>query len=79
MGAQAPPLYNLMRLPGAWRDDPQYVAAVSWRQEAARRAGLTVEVERPQFERTPHRPRNLRRLTDPADDSHELMGPVSHA
>ncbi|MGW1467633.1 GNAT family N-acetyltransferase [Streptomyces sp. NPDC002308] len=56
VGAQAPPLYNLMRLPGAWRDDPEYVAAVSWRQEAARLAGLTVEVERLQFEWTPEVP-----------------------
>ncbi|MFD8568786.1 GNAT family N-acetyltransferase [Streptomyces sp. NPDC059639] len=55
-GAEAPPLYNLMRLPGSWRDDPEHVAAVAWRQEAARRAGLTVEVERLQFEWTPESP-----------------------
>ncbi|MDI1462553.1 GNAT family N-acetyltransferase [Catellatospora sp. KI3] len=52
-GAPQPPLYNLMRLPGGWRDDPAYVKAVAWRQEAARRAGLTVEVERLQYEWTP--------------------------
>ncbi|MFE6968187.1 GNAT family N-acetyltransferase [Isoptericola sp. NPDC057653] len=55
-GADAPPLYNLMKLPGGWREDPAHVAAVAWRQEAARRAGLTVEVERLQFEWTPEAP-----------------------
>ncbi|MYW68818.1 GNAT family N-acetyltransferase [Streptomyces sp. SID8379] len=55
-GAEAPPLYNLMRLPGAWRDDPEHVAAVTWRQGAARLAGLSVEVERLQFEWTPESP-----------------------
>ncbi|WP_353943082.1 GNAT family N-acetyltransferase [Streptomyces sp. HUAS MG91] len=55
-GAQAPPLYNLLRLPGAWRDDPGCAAAVAWRREAARRAGLSVEVERLQFEWTPAEP-----------------------
>jgi len=55
-GADAPPLYNLMHLPGGWRDDPAHVAAVSWRQEAAHRAGLSVEVERLQFEWTPETP-----------------------
>ncbi|SKC82001.1 GNAT family N-acetyltransferase [Krasilnikoviella flava] len=55
-GAEAPPLYNLMKLPGAWRGDPAYVAAVAWRQAAARRAGLGLEVERLQFEWTPEAP-----------------------
>ncbi|MGQ4515400.1 GNAT family N-acetyltransferase [Streptomyces sp. DW26H14] len=55
-GAETLPLYNLLRLPGAWRDDPDHAAAVAWRQEAARRAGLTVEVERLQFEWTPEAP-----------------------
>ncbi|MFC8230335.1 GNAT family N-acetyltransferase [Streptomyces sp. NPDC057287] len=55
-GAETPPLYNLMRLPGSWRDDPEHVTAVAWRQEAARRAGLSVEVERLQFEWTPEEP-----------------------
>ncbi|HEY3503428.1 MAG TPA: GNAT family N-acetyltransferase [Actinocatenispora sp.] len=52
-GAPRPPSYNVMRLPGAWRDAPATAAAVAWRQEAARRAGLTVEVERLQYEWTP--------------------------
>ncbi|MEU2339452.1 GNAT family N-acetyltransferase [Streptomyces sp. NPDC013172] len=55
-GAAAPPLYNLMKLPGGWRDEPEHVTAVAWRQEAARRVGLSVEVERLQFEWTPEAP-----------------------
>lgn len=55
-GAEAPPLYNLMRLPGSWRDDPGLTAAVGWRQDAAHRAGLSTEVERLQFEWTPQDP-----------------------
>jgi RimJ/RimL family protein N-acetyltransferase len=52
-GASGLPLYNLMQLPGGWRDDPAYAAAVAWRQQAAYDAGLTIEVERLQFEWTP--------------------------
>ncbi|MFJ4713522.1 GNAT family N-acetyltransferase [Streptomyces sp. NPDC088785] len=55
-GARTPPLYNLLRLPGSWRDDPAHARAVAWRQDAARRAGLGVEVERLQFEWTPDVP-----------------------
>ncbi|MGW8565291.1 GNAT family N-acetyltransferase [Isoptericola sp. NPDC055881] len=55
-GAEAPPLYNLMRLPESWRDDPEHVSAVAWRRDAARLAGLGVEVERLQFEWTPESP-----------------------
>ncbi|MEU9026211.1 GNAT family N-acetyltransferase [Streptomyces sp. NPDC048383] len=46
------PLYNLS-LPRDWRADPALVEAVAWRQEAARRAGLTQEVERLRYEWTP--------------------------
>lgn len=52
-GAERPPLYNIMKLPGGWRDDPATAAAVAWRQDAAHRAGLTAEVERLQYEWTP--------------------------
>ncbi|MEV0271165.1 GNAT family N-acetyltransferase [Hamadaea sp. NPDC050747] len=52
-GAAAPPLYNLLQLPGGWHADAAYATAVAWRREAAQRAGLTVEVERLQFEWTP--------------------------
>jgi RimJ/RimL family protein N-acetyltransferase len=40
-------------LPTGWRDRPDVVAALSWRQEAARRAGLTGELERLSYEWTP--------------------------
>ncbi|MFD9355716.1 GNAT family N-acetyltransferase [Streptomyces sp. NPDC060031] len=51
-GATKPPLYNAT-LPNGWREDPDVVAALDWRQEAARAAGLTAEVERLRFEWTP--------------------------
>ncbi|MFD3550742.1 GNAT family N-acetyltransferase [Streptomyces goshikiensis] len=46
------PLYNVS-LPGDWRTRPEFAAAVAWRQEAARRAGLTREIERLRYEWTP--------------------------
>ncbi|MFE2854483.1 GNAT family N-acetyltransferase [Streptomyces lavendulae] len=46
------PVYNIS-LPRDWRSDPALTAAVAWRQEAARRAGLTQEVERLRYEWTP--------------------------
>ncbi|GAA3242006.1 GNAT family N-acetyltransferase [Streptomyces lavendulae] len=46
------PVYNVS-LPREWRSDPALAAAVAWRQEAARRAGLTQEVERLRYEWTP--------------------------
>ena len=36
-----------------WQDDPAAAAAVAWRREAARRAGLSYEVQRLQFEWAP--------------------------
>ncbi|MFJ4189357.1 GNAT family N-acetyltransferase [Kitasatospora sp. NPDC089509] len=51
-GADAAPEYHLS-LPGDWRDRPETVAAVAWRQDAARRAGLPVSLERLRFEWTP--------------------------
>ncbi|MFG2711283.1 GNAT family N-acetyltransferase [Streptomyces goshikiensis] len=46
------PLYNVS-LPGDWRTRPELAAAVAWRQEAAREAGLTREIERLRYEWTP--------------------------
>ncbi|MFE3763043.1 GNAT family N-acetyltransferase [Streptomyces sp. NPDC059104] len=46
------PGYNIS-LPRDWRSDPASAAAVAWRREAARRAGLTQEVERLRYEWTP--------------------------
>ncbi|MEU9298974.1 GNAT family N-acetyltransferase [Streptomyces sp. NPDC048269] len=46
------PLYNLS-LPRGWRTDPALTEAVSWRQEAAYKTGLTNEIERLRYEWTP--------------------------
>ncbi|MFD0350519.1 GNAT family N-acetyltransferase [Kitasatospora aburaviensis] len=51
-GADAAPEYHLV-LPGDWRDRPEAVAAVAWRREAARRAGLPAGLERLRYEWTP--------------------------
>ncbi|MFI9816517.1 GNAT family N-acetyltransferase [Saccharothrix variisporea] len=39
-------------LPADWRDDPESVAALEWRRDAAARAGLTEPVERLRYEWT---------------------------
>ncbi|MGW7437812.1 GNAT family N-acetyltransferase [Streptomyces sp. NPDC054849] len=46
------PGYNIS-LPRGWREDPELVAAVAWRQEAASKTGLTREIERLRYEWTP--------------------------
>ncbi|MEU3721567.1 GNAT family N-acetyltransferase [Streptomyces sp. NPDC031705] len=46
------PGYNVS-LPRDWRARPGLAEAVAWRQEAARRAGLTREIERLRYEWTP--------------------------
>lgn len=51
-GAAVPPEYHVF-LPGDWRERPDVVAALAWRREAARHAGLTVSLERLRFEWTP--------------------------
>ncbi|MER0443620.1 GNAT family N-acetyltransferase [Streptomyces sp. Edi4] len=51
-GADVAPEYHLF-LPGDWRARPDSVAAVAWRQEAARRAGLGASLERLRYEWTP--------------------------
>lgn len=51
-GASAAPEYHLS-LPGDWHDRPDTAEAVAWRQEAARRAGLPVTLERLRYEWTP--------------------------
>ncbi|HEY7143633.1 MAG TPA: GNAT family N-acetyltransferase [Streptosporangiaceae bacterium] len=48
----ATPEFNLMLRPG-WRDDPAVTAAVAWRADAARAAGLTDPIERLRYEWTP--------------------------
>ncbi|MFC8719096.1 GNAT family N-acetyltransferase [Kitasatospora sp. NPDC057198] len=46
------PAYHLF-LPADWHERPEVRAAVAWRQEAARRAGLTAALERLRHEWTP--------------------------
>ena len=46
-----PPRYHIF-LPGDWRDRPDAVAALAWREDAARRAGLTRRLERLRYEWT---------------------------
>ncbi|WP_200308742.1 GNAT family N-acetyltransferase [Streptomyces adelaidensis] len=51
-GQDKPPEYHVL-LPADWRDRPEAVAELAWRQEGARRAGLTVPLERLRYEWTP--------------------------
>ncbi|MFJ5676619.1 GNAT family N-acetyltransferase [Streptomyces sp. NPDC093097] len=51
-GLETAPEYHFF-LPGDWHDRPDTVAAVAWRREAARRAGLPVSLERLRYEWTP--------------------------
>lgn len=50
-GATELPRYHIF-LPPDWRDRPDAVAALEWREEAARRAGLTERLERLRYEWT---------------------------
>ncbi|MFI9341715.1 GNAT family N-acetyltransferase [Streptomyces sp. NPDC052773] len=50
-GQDSPPDYHVL-LPGDWRERRDAVAALGWRREAARRAGLTASLERLRFEWT---------------------------
>jgi RimJ/RimL family protein N-acetyltransferase len=52
-GAEQLPEYHVF-LPGDWHDWPDAVAALAWREETARRAGLTARLERLRYEWTPH-------------------------
>lgn len=51
-GLTVPPDYHIF-LPADWHDRPDAVAALAWRQEAARLAGLPAGVERLRYEWTP--------------------------
>jgi RimJ/RimL family protein N-acetyltransferase len=46
------PDYHIF-LPRDWRDRPDVVAALAWREQAARQAGLTARLERLRYEWTP--------------------------
>ena len=60
-------------LPGDWRDRPDVIAALAWRRDAARQAGLTASLERLRYEWTPRagrpdRPGRLAFRPEPDDE-----------
>ncbi|MFI8460819.1 GNAT family N-acetyltransferase [Kitasatospora sp. NPDC085464] len=73
-GVSVAPEYHLP-LPGDWHDRPDTVAAVAWRQEAARRAGLPTSRERLRYEWTPQagRPEPSERLSFRAEPDDEVF------
>ncbi|MER6349224.1 GNAT family N-acetyltransferase [Streptomyces sp. NPDC001595] len=73
-GVKTPPDYHVL-LPGDWRERPEAVAALAWRQEAARRAGLTAALERLRFEWTAETglPRSSGRLRFRAEPDDEVF------
>ena len=70
----ATPAFHLM-LPGDWRSRRNVVAALSWRMDAALRAGLTDELERLRFEWTSEAglPGTSGRLTFRAEPDDEVF------
>ena len=67
------PAYHVF-LPAGWRDRPDVVAALNWRQRAAQGAGLTRELERLRYRWTPAaglppRPGRLEFRPEPDDDA----------
>jgi RimJ/RimL family protein N-acetyltransferase len=72
-GMSVLPAYHVF-LPTGWRDRPDVVAALRWRQQAAQRTGLTRELERLRFGWTPAaglpaRPGRLDFRPEPDDDT----------
>ena len=69
-----PPSYHIF-LPGNWRDRPDAVAALEWRQEAASLAGLTQRLERLRYEWTADAglPERAGRLTFRAEPDDEVF------
>lgn len=71
-GQGVPPDYHVL-LPADWRDRPDAVAELAWRREAARRVGLSAELERLRYEWTadrgvPEPSRRLRFRAEPDDE-----------
>jgi RimJ/RimL family protein N-acetyltransferase len=71
-GAGEPPAYHVF-LPGDWRDRPDVVAALAWRERAAHAAGLVASLERLRYEWTVHDglpdpPARLRLRPEPDDE-----------
>lgn len=72
-GISVLPAYHVF-LPTGWRDQPDVVAALQWRQQAAQRAGLTRELERLRYQWTPAaglpaRPGRLEFRAEPDDEA----------
>jgi RimJ/RimL family protein N-acetyltransferase len=72
-GMSVLPAYHVF-LPTGWRNRPEVVAALRWRQQAAQSAGLTRELERLRYEWTPAaglpaRPGRLEFRPEPDDDA----------
>lgn len=72
--ARRPPEYHVF-VPGDWRERPEVVAALEWRVEAARRAGLSDLLERLRYEWTPQAgiPEPSQRLTFHAEPDDEVF------
>lgn len=71
-GAASPPDFHIF-LPAKWRSRPDAVAALAWREQAARQAGLSHALERLRYVWTPDdglpdRPERLRFRPEPDDD-----------
>jgi GNAT superfamily N-acetyltransferase len=71
-GCRDLPAYHLF-LPIGWRDEPEVVSALSWRTQAAARAGLGNQLERLRYEWTPScgvpaRPGRFTFLPEPDDE-----------
>ena len=73
-GLDRPPDFHIF-LPPHWRDRPDVTAALNWRLEAARRAGLTGIIERLRYEWTPAAgvPEPAGRLTFRAEADDEVF------
>jgi RimJ/RimL family protein N-acetyltransferase len=74
LGLAHPPEYHVF-VPGDWREDADVVAALTWRQEAAQRAGLSSLLERLRYEWTPEAgiPAPSGRLTFRAEPDDEVF------
>ena len=80
-GLRTPPDYHIF-LPADWRDRPEVPDALAWRLDAARRAGLTGQLERSRYEWTPDggMPAPSGRLTfRPEPDDEVFVGLFSRA
>ncbi|SEL19764.1 GNAT family N-acetyltransferase [Streptacidiphilus jiangxiensis] len=73
-GVEEPPAYHFF-LPGDWNERPEVTAAVAWRREASRRAGLTVTLERLRYEWAPSDglPQPSQRLSFHAEPDDEVF------